>query len=67
MRSDLQRKPKESNKRQPEQNRAYTEEELKNIEERTAELKMKGRLLADSAITTYFGRPTFHAYGNANV
>lgn len=28
---------------------------------------MKGRLLADSAITTYFGRPTFHAYGNANV
>ena len=28
---------------------------------------MKGRLLSDSAITTYFGKPTFHAYGNKNT
>ena len=30
-------------------------------------MKKKGRLLADSAITTYFGRPAWHAYGNGNV
>lgn len=30
-------------------------------------LKQKGRLLSDSAITTYFGKPTFHAYGNSNT
>lgn len=23
--------------------------------------------MSDSAITTYFGKPTFHAYGNSNV
>lgn len=28
---------------------------------------MKGRLLSDSAITTYFGKPSFHAYGNGNT
>ncbi len=30
-------------------------------------MKSTSRWLADSAITTYFGRPTFHPYGNANV
>ncbi len=28
---------------------------------------MKGRLLSDSALTTYFGKPAFHAYGNKNI
>jgi len=42
-------------------------EELKSINEKIEELKMKGRLLSDSAITTYFGKPTFHAYGNKNT
>jgi hypothetical protein len=26
-----------------------------------------GRLMADSALTTYFGKPAFHAYGNRNI
>lgn len=30
------------------------------------EFKDKGRLLADSAFTTYFGKPAFHTYGNGN-
>lgn len=33
----------------------------------TKELKMKGRLLPDSALTTYFGKPAFHVYGNGNI
>lgn len=45
----------------------YTEAELQNIKERQKEIREKGRLLADSAITTYFGRPSFHCYGNGNV
>jgi hypothetical protein len=28
---------------------------------------MKGRLMPDSALTTYFGKPAFHSYGNGNV
>lgn len=45
----------------------YTDEELKNMEQFQEEMKMKGRLLPDSAHTTYFGRPAWHAYGNANT
>ena len=30
-------------------------------------LKLEGRLLPDSAMTTYFGKPAFHTYGNGNV
>jgi len=30
-------------------------------------LKLKGRLLSDTSLTTYFGKPTWHAYGNANT
>ena len=30
-------------------------------------LKLDGRLLPDSAMTTYFGKPAFHAYGNGNT
>ena len=31
------------------------------------DLKLEGRLLPDSAMTTYFGKPAFHAYGNGNT
>lgn len=44
-----------------------TAEELEIIEQKKDEIKKKGRLLADSAHTTFFGKPTFHAYGNANT
>lgn len=39
----------------------------KNIDKRITELKSTSRQLPDSAITTYFGRPAFHAYGHANT
>jgi len=31
------------------------------------ELKLTSRWLPDSALTTYFGKPAFHAYGHANT
>lgn len=31
------------------------------------ELKKCSRWLPDSALTTYFGKPAFHAYGNGNT
>lgn len=30
-------------------------------------MKHTSRWLPDSAITTYFGKPAFHAYGNGNT
>ena len=47
--------------------RSYTKEELSDIKYRTEQLKQKGRLMPDSALTTYFGKPAWHAYGNGNV
>jgi hypothetical protein len=38
-----------------------------NIEKRLADLNSTTRWLPDSAFTTYFGKPAFHAYGKANV
>ena len=38
-----------------------------DMEKRMHELKLKGRLLADSSLTTYFGKPAFHSYGNGNT
>jgi hypothetical protein len=37
------------------------------INKRLEELKKKGRLNADSSMTTYFGKPAFHTYGNGNT
>lgn len=34
---------------------------------RTEELKGRGRLMPDSALTTYFGKPAWHTYGRVNV
>lgn len=47
--------------------RELTKEEKKSIREKMKKLKLEGRLLPDSAMTTYFGKPAFHAYGNGNV
>jgi len=44
-----------------------TREEKRNILEKMKKLKLEGRLLPDSAMTTYFGKPAFHTYGNGNV
>jgi len=40
---------------------------MKEIDDRLDDLKRNGRLLADSSMTTYFGKPAFHAYGNGNT
>ena len=37
------------------------------MEKRMKDLKLQGRLLPDSAMTTYFGKPAFHTYGNGNT
>lgn len=47
--------------------RELTKEEKKSIQEKMKKLKREGRLLADSAMTTYFGKPAFHSYGNGNT
>ncbi len=44
-----------------------TKEEKRSIKEKMKKLKLEGRLLPDSAMTTYFGKPAFHAYGNGNT
>ena len=44
-----------------------TDDQRKNVKQKIKELKLAGRLLPDSAYTTYFGKPAFHAYGNANT
>lgn len=44
-----------------------TKEEQRNIKEQLERLKLEGRLLPNSAYTTYFGKPAFHAYGNGNT
>ena len=45
----------------------YSAAELRSIAKRTQQLRNRGRLLPDSAMTTYFGKPAFHAYGNSNI
>ena len=47
--------------------RAQTAQQRKNIEARIAEMKIVSRWLPDSALTTYFGKPAFHPYGNGNT
>jgi len=47
--------------------RAKSAKHKKNLEKRINEVKSTSRWLADTAITTYFGRPAFHPYGNGNT
>ena len=47
--------------------RSQTAKAKKNLDKRLNEVKSTSRWLPDSAITTYFGRPAFHPYGNGNV
>ena len=60
----------ESARRRAEQEeieRKQAEEEEKIIIEKMKRLKAEGRLLPDSSMTTYFGKPAFHTYGNGNT
>lgn len=44
-----------------------TSAERRNVAAKSKELKLQGRLMADSALTTYFGKPAWHSYGNGNL
>jgi len=37
------------------------------LKEKLKELKLTSRWLHDSSLTTYFGKPAFHSYGNGNT
>lgn len=43
------------------------DEQRKELHDKMKELKKCSRWLPDSALTTYFGKPAFHAYGNGNT
>jgi len=43
-----------------------SKEQLDEIAAKLKALKERSRWLPDSAMTTYFGKPAFHAYGNGN-
>lgn len=42
-------------------------ERIRRREERIKKMKAETRWLPDSAFTTYFGKPAWGIYGNANV
>lgn len=44
-----------------------TREQQLELDQKMKELKLGSRWLPDSSLTTYFGKPVFHAYGNANT
>ena len=44
-----------------------TDDQKKEIKEKLDYLKLCSRWLPDSSMTTYFGKPAFHAYGNGNT
>lgn len=44
-----------------------TDEQKQEILKLYEQLKKNSRWLPDSALTTYYGKPAFHAYGNANT
>ena len=44
-----------------------TPEQQRELEQKLKELKLTSRLLPDSSMTTYFGKPAFFAYGNGNT
>ena len=71
-----ERKKEEQSKKEIEQakrdaaikkKRAQSAKQLKNIQHKIQEMKHVSRWLPDSAITTYFGKPAFHPYGNGNT
>ena len=50
-----------------EQNKALNDDQKEELKKKLAHLKLTSRWLPDSALTTYFGMPAFHAYGNGNT
>ena len=49
------------------QERELNDDQKKELAAKLKDLKLSSRWLPDSALTTYFGKPAFHAYGNGNI
>ena len=49
------------------QMKSLSPEQQAELQKKLKEMKLTSRWLADSAMTTYFGKPAFHAYGNGNT
>ena len=49
------------------QQRELNDDQRKELNAKLKDLKLCSRWLPDSSLTTYFGKPAFHAYGNANT
>ena len=47
--------------------RELNDEQRAELAKKLKDLKLSSRWLPDSAMTTYFGKPAFHAYGNGNT
>ena len=47
--------------------RVQSAQQRKGIDMKIEAMKTVSKWLPDSAITTYFGKPAFHAYGNGNT
>lgn len=43
------------------------EAEREAVLQRTEEIRSRGRLMPDSSLTTYFGKPAWHTYGRGNL
>ena len=57
----------ELKKQETQRKEMMSKAEQENIRQQVKYLKEQGRLLSDSALTTYFGKPAFHNYGSHNV
>jgi hypothetical protein len=49
------------------QKKELSKAQIVELEAKMKELKLSSRLLPDSSMTTYFGKPAFYAYGNGNT
>jgi hypothetical protein len=47
--------------------RELNDDQRAELAAKLKDLKLSSRWLPDSAMTTYFGKPAFHAYGNGNT
>ena len=57
----------EAEKAREEQDKNLSTEQKEELKKKLADLKLTSRWLPDSALTTYFGIPAFHSYGNGNT
>ena len=49
------------------QMKELNDDQRKELEDKLKNMKLCSRWLPDSSLTTYFGKPAFHSYGNSNL